>query len=161
MKKIFALLVSFVIVATGFAQTGTQKEEAKRIILGERKGSASNPFPGDDRTVYGERGNRYPERYPNVSVSTRERQMYEINRAYNAKIYSIRNNRTLSRSEKERIIRQLESDRHRAIAQIDGRYYGNNDRSYEDYGDYKKSKGHKGNNGNHYGRYKGKSNPHK
>lgn len=167
MKTLFTLLLSTIIISSAFAQTDAQKEEVKRVILGEKKGPTSTPktgddrnvILGDDRTVYGERGSRYPERYPTTSGTSRERRIYEINREYDEKIYSIRNNRTLSRSERERIIRQLEADRRRRLAQVNDRPYGNGERSYEE-DDYKKDKKNKGNNGNHYGWQKGKGNPH-
>ena len=163
MKTILTLLLSFGVFAAAFAQTDAEKEEAKRVILGERK--VSGPVArrdddrtiilgGDDRTVYGKRSNRYPQTYG----SSRERQIVEINRAYNEKIYSIRNNRTLSRSEKERIIRQLELDRRRSIDQLRNDRYDN--RFDDNQSRYKKSKKYKNNNGNHYGWQKGKGNPH-
>lgn len=165
MKMIIPLLLSFITVTTVFAQTDAQKEEAKRVILGEKRGSTSTPktsdnrdviLGGDDRTVNGERGSRYP-----ANTGTKEQQIYEINREYEAKSHSIRNNRTLSASEKERIIRQLESDRRRKTARINDRYSGNGERSYEGRDDYKKTKKNKSNNGNHKGWQKGKGNPHK
>ena len=163
MKNTTFLLLSFSIATAGFAQTDAKKEEAKRVILGGKK-ETSTPAPetgdgrtvilGGDRDVYGE--NRTS--YPNTS-GTREQRIYEINRAYDAKIISIRNNRTLSPAEKERIIRQLEADRRRKINAVNGN--NNNGNEARDDKEYKKSKKHKGNNGNHYGWQKGKGNPHK
>ncbi len=169
MKTILTLLFSFIALSTVFAQTDAEREEAKRVILGEKRGSTSKPKTGndrevisggEDRTVYGERDRRYPDRYPTNTSTSRERKVYEINREYDAKINSIRANRTLSASEKERIIRQLESDRRRKLDRLNDRYKGNRERSYEDHDD-KKSKKYKSNNGNHYGWQKGKGNPHK
>lgn len=169
MKTILTLFISFITIST-FAQSDAEREEAKRVILGERKGSTSTPkqdedrdiiLGGDNRTVYGDRNRRYPESYPTTSGTARERQVYEINRAYDQKIYSIRNNSRLSRSEKERIIRQLERDRRYKIEQVNNRYYGNNERSYENRDTYKKDKRYKTNKGNHYGWERGKGNPHK
>ena len=114
---------------------------------------------GDNRTVYGETDPRYPQRYPSTA-SSREQRIYDINREYDAKIASIRNNPRLSRSEKERIIRQLEADRRQRIDAVNGSYQGKDRRNDKDE-DCKKSKKAKGNNGNHYGWEKGKGNPHK
>lgn len=169
MKNILTLLICTLLVSAAFAQTQAQKEEAKRVILGPKK--TSTPTSGDDRsvilggdnhTVYGEGDPRYPDRYPSTATS-REQRIYEINREYDAKIYSIRNNRTLSRSEKDRIIRQLEAERRRRIAAVNGSYSGRDRRhdEDEDHDDYKKSKKYKSNPGNHYGWEKGKGNPHK
>lgn len=166
MKKIRTLLLSVTLVTTAFAQTGAEREEAKRVILGERKNSTSYPksgndrnviLRGDDRTVYGGRSSRYPQRYPTTYGTSRERQIYEINRAYDARIYSIRHNRTLSRYEKERIIRQLENERRRKINQIADRY--SQDRRYNDDAcdDDRKNKRNKG---SRYGWRNGKGNPH-
>jgi hypothetical protein len=161
MKNILALFLSLMLVTAAFAQTDAQKEEAKRVILGEKKGSSTPSktddgrsviLGGDNRTVY---GSRYPEHYP--TTTSREQRINEINRAYDAKIYSIRNNRHLSSSEKDRIILQLEADRRREINAVNTSYYGKVKHDRDD--DYKKMK--KGNNGNHYGWEKGKGNPHK
>src|SRR5215217_6407088 len=129
MKNILTLLVGSLLVTAAFAQTDAQKEEAKRVILGSKKTSTSTSktsdnksviLGGDDnRTVYGETDRRYPDRYPSTSTS-REQRIYEINRTYDAKIRSIRNNPTLSASEKERMIRQLEVERRRRIAAVNG-----------------------------------------
>jgi hypothetical protein len=166
MKKILTLLVCTLVVSATFAQTDAQKEEAKRVILGPKKTSSTKTsddrsviLGGDDRTVYGEPGSRYPNRYPSTSTS-RDQRINDINRAYDAKIYSIRRNPTLSQSEKDRIIRQLEAERRRRIEAIDGRHYDKG-RCDDDDHEYKKGKKHKGNPGNHYGWEKGKGNPHK
>ena len=167
MKNILTLLVCSLFVSAAFAQTDAQKEEAKRVILGPKTTSTSKTGDdksvilggGDDRTVYGETDRRYPQRYPSTATS-REQRIYDINRTYDAKIASIRNNPRLSRSEKERIIRQLEAERRQRIAAVNGTYYGKDRRNSKDE-DCKKSKKNKGNNGNHYGWEKGKGNPHK
>ena len=172
MKNILTLLVCSLFVRAAFAQTDAQKEEAKRVILGPKKTSTSTSKTGDDksvilgggdnRTVYGETDPHYPQRYPSTSTS-REQRIYDINRTYDAKIASVRNNPTLSRAEKERIIRQLEADRRRRIDAVNGSYHGKDRRNDDDddHDDYKKHQKAKGNNGNHYGWEKGKGNPHK
>lgn len=164
MKHILTLLFSSLLITTAFAQTDADREEAKRVILGEKKTSYPNPgdgrdvvLGGDNRTVYGGT-ERYPQRYPTAS---REQRMYAINRDYEAKIYSIRTNRALSRSEKERIIRQLEADRRRQIAALHNDYYDWNRRYDDEDKEYRKSKKYKNNNGNHYGWERDNGNPHK
>lgn len=163
MKTILTLAFAIAFSTTLFAQKDAGKEEMKRVILGEKKGSTSYPKSGDERDVYGGRddrtvyGNERNRRYEERDLyGSRERQIYEINRRYDIKIRSIENNRALSRSERERIIRQLEADRRREINRINDRHNGN-DRD----DDYKKPKKGKGNNGNHYGWSKGKGHPHR
>src|SRR5215218_3661002 len=143
MKNILTLLVCSLFVTAAFAQTDAEKEEAKRVILGEKKSSTSTSktgddksviLGGDDRTVYGKTDRRYP-----TTSTSREQRIYEINREYDAKIRSIRNNPTLSRSEKDRMIRQLEAERRRRIAAINDSYSGK-DRRYNNDEDCKKSK---------------------
>ena len=165
MKRWSTLLLSLTLFATAFAQTNAEREEAKRVILGDRKGSTSYPksrndrdviSDRDDHPVYSKTSRRYPGQYPTVYGGSREQRIYEINREYDAKIYSIRQNHTLSRYEKERIIRQLETERRQRLAQLNNSY---RDRRYDndDCNDNKKAKRNKG---NHYGWSKGKGNPH-
>lgn len=165
MKNIITLLLSFTLVTAAFAQTETQREEAKRVILGEKKSSTSTStskesrgviLGGDNRTTTGE---RYPKSYP--TSSSREQRIAEINREYDAKIYSIRNNPTLSRSEKDRMIRDLEAERQRKIDAINNSYYSKKKRSDDDDDRDQKFEKHKSNPGHHYGWEKGKGNPHK
>lgn len=153
-------------VASANAQTS--QEDSRRVVLGtggggtrtERTSGGSNPVDvilGRDRRVEDNQGTRYPS----GTYGTREQQIDRVNREYDAKIYSIRNNRTLTAAEKERMIRQLEADRARRIRAINNRYY-DRDRRYDDRDDdYRKDKKYKSNPGNHYGWEKGKGNPHK
>ncbi len=159
MKKMITLLLCVGAVATTFAQTSA--EESRRIILGKQgetekerqERSSKDVILGrEDRRVYDKTGTRYPN-------GSREQRVREINREYDAKVRSIRNNRTLSAAEKERTIRQLNVDRARKIKEINGRYDDRRDRDDDDR-NYK-SKKNKSNNGNHYGWEKGKGNPHK
>jgi hypothetical protein len=173
MKKIVTLLITAAAFSSSFAQS-SEMEEAKRIVLGERKDSRSTSpstdprdvvLGRDERRVYDRKDTRYP-----TSTSSRSR-TEQINREYDAKIRSIRNNPNLSAAEKERIIRDLNNDRARRLRQVNGdnrRYEDRNykDRKYDrrddDDDDKKyKNKKAKGNNGNHYGWQKGKGNPHK
>ena len=168
MKKVITLLLIVSTVASASAQTS--QEESRRVVLGtggggtrtERTSTGSNPTDvilGRDRRVEDNQGTRYPS----GTYGTREQQIDRLNREYDAKIYSIRNNRTLTAAEKERMIRQLEADRARRIREINNRYYGDrrDDRRYDDDDDNRKDKKYKSNNGNHYGWEKGKGNPHK
>lgn len=174
MKKIITLLLCVGTVATAFSQTND--EEARRIILGKRTGSPSTPGGGtsnDPRDIILGGGDRRVNdgndtRYPNGTYGSRQQQIDQVNREYDSKIQSIRNNPTLSAAEKERMIRQLEADRARRIRDIN-RYYDTdrrdrdrdrNDRDRDDDDDDDRYK-QKGNNGNHYGWEKGKGNPHK
>lgn len=166
MKKVITLMLIVSTVASANAQTS--QEDSRRVVLGtggggtrtERTSGGSNPVDvilGRDRRVEDNQGTRYPS----GTYGTREQQIDRVNREYDAKIYSIRNNRTLTAAEKERMIRQLEADRARRIRAINNRYY-DRDRRYDDRDDdYRKDKKYKSNPGNHYGWEKGKGNPHK
>ncbi len=145
-----------------FAQS-QKTEEAKDVILGRKKSGSTNQNPRDiilnggneNGPIYGP--NNHPDNYP---YGSRQQRIEQINRQYDAKIQSIRNNPYLSTEEKRRIIRELNAERARKIRAI------NNDhnRDYDDDDDddkYKKDKKYKSNNGNHYGWEKGKGNPHK
>src|SRR5215203_4136209 len=105
MKKVITLLLIVSTVASASAQTS--QEESRRVILGSGGGSTSErnsgSSPGDvilgrDRRVEDNGGTRYP----NGTYGTREQEIDRVNRDYDAKIYSIRNNRNLSAAEKER-----------------------------------------------------------
>jgi len=152
MKKIVTLLLAVAAVSGAFAQSRTT-EEAKRILTGI-PGDNRTSYPGDDRRVYDERSS-----YPGSRSGSED----GVNREYDEKIRSIRNNRTLSNAEKDRIIRDLENQRQRRLQQI----RGYDDRRYDDHrydNNYKNNKHkqkNKGNNGKHLGWEKGKGNPHK
>ena len=163
MKTLLTLFVLFAALIPTFAQNDAEREEAKRVILGDKKKSSTSSRTSDRTVILGDDDRRVYEsnRYPTTYGSTRNRQANQINREYDAKINSIRNNARLSRSEKERIIRQLESDRRHRLARLDDRNYKYNNRSDNDRYDTKKSKRHKSHNGNHYGWEKGKGNPHR
>ncbi len=161
MKKIFTLLLAGATVFSVNAQTS--KEEARRVILGQGGGSKTTTGNGGNTQnprdiILGGGGNNgntdYPNSYP--SNGSREARIDAINREYNNKIYSIRNNSTLSSAEKERMIRQLENDRARRIRQINNEYNENNN-SNGNTGN-KKYKKNKSNNGKHKGWTKGKGN---
>lgn len=166
MKKIMTLALCLGAAFFATAQSTREMEDVKDIILGPKKSSGDNRTSDkdiilgrDDRRVYDD-DRRYPTR------TSRSSEEYRINREYDAKINSIRNNRHLSRAEKERAIRQLESDRNRRLRQLndrnynDRRRYNDDDRRY-DYGKNKDHKKYKKNNGKHLGWEKGKGNPHK
>ncbi len=96
-----------------------------------------------------ERGSRYP-------TGTREQNVDQVNRDYDAKVQSIRNNPYLSSAEKERAIRQLNNDRARRIKEINN---GNEERRYEKRKDRDNDKRYeRHDNGKHKGWEKGKGN---
>jgi hypothetical protein len=150
MKQILTLLL-----AVGFftaAQAQTTRDEARRVILGGGSGSGGNGSSGRDVILGG--GNNgesypYPGNYP--TTGSRQSRTDQINRDYENKIQSIRNNPYLSNDEKQRTIRQLERDRQSRIRQL-----GNND-NYRDYDDDRYDNKHK-DNGKHKGWYKKEKN---
>lgn len=149
MKQILTLLL-----AVGFftvAQAQTSRDEARRVILGGSSGSGTNGSNGRDVILGG--GNNgesypYPGTYP--TSGSRESRIDQINRDYDKKIQSIRNNPYLNNEEKQRMIRQLEKDRQSRIRQLGN--YG--DRDYDDdrYNNNRKD------NGKHKGWYKKEKN---
>lgn len=152
MKRILTLLIAVGLAAGASAQTS--KEEARRVILGGGNKNGGNTNERSRDVILGDGGNNdnnnrrtYPNSYPNSGSRADQ-----INREYDIKINSIRNNPNLSQSEKQRIIRELEADRARALRKAGN--YGN-DR------DYKKDKKYKSNNGKHKGWTKGKGNKHR
>lgn len=179
--KLFITLLAATLPFTGLLAQSQTTEEAKRVILGERRDSRNDDSKDvvlgrDGRPVYEERGS--------TNERNRQARINQVNREYDAKVRSIRNNNTLSRSEKERIIRDLEEERSRRIREINSdRNRRDNDhrnddrrnddrrnddrrrddRSYERGYENKKGKKdkNKGNNGKHKGWQKGKGNPHR
>jgi len=154
MKKLITLLFAAGTFVAVHAQTS--KDEARRVILGqEKKGSSSTSRNGKDVVLGGGNETTYPNSYPNNYPSgSRQAEIDRVNREYDAKVWSIRNNNTLTPEEKSRMIRQLEQDRARKIRQIN---------QSDGYGYGKKGKGYGKNNnpGKHLGWEKGKGNPHK
>ena len=174
MKKIITLLLCTGVFVSTFAQTSS--EESRRIILGRKSGgstSGTGSRTSDPRDVILGRDDRRADdngRYPSGTYGSREEQINQVNREYDYKIQSIRNNPSLSEAEKERMIRQLNADRARRIRELNARTqdrndrdrrYDRDDRDDDDDDDYKKDKKYKSNNGNHYGWEKGKGNPHR
>jgi hypothetical protein len=169
MKKLFTLLFVFGAVATSFAQT---RDEAKDIILGKKNKNESETNkpvdkPKDVLIIGGKKDDERP--YPSGTSSEQQVRIDQVNREYDAKIQSIRNNPTLTEEEKGRAIAQLNKDRARKIREIRGDSRTNTGKSRKGHGheneddddngnDRSKAKG---NNGNHYGWEKGKGNPHK
>ncbi|MGE5519677.1 MAG: hypothetical protein ACM3VS_07100 [Candidatus Dadabacteria bacterium] len=150
MKKILTLLIAFGAFISLHAQT--TRDEARRVILGQPK---SGNYPSDSRDVI-LGGNNYPNgNYPNGS---REAQIDQINREYDYKIQSVRNNPYISNAEKDRQIRNLERQRENKIRKVNEQYNGNYDRNrnYDRNGNYGKK-----NNGKHLGWEKGVGNPHR
>jgi hypothetical protein len=175
MKKIITLLFAIGAFTTSFAQS---RDDAKDVILG-RKDRTSNPNSKttpqkpSDVLIFGKKDPNNTGTYPNTS-GDRQAQVDQVNREYDAKIASVRNNPYLSESEKQRTIDQLNKDRARRIREINGTYRsdrnggkkhhdGDNEDEDNDHGrgqGNERSKA-KGNNGNHYGWEKGKGNPHR
>lgn len=157
MKKILTLLLAAGAFLTLHAQS---REETRRVILGSPKDNGNYGDRDRDVILGGNNNSRYPS--TNRSYDNRQYQIDQINREYNAKIQSIRNNRYLSSQEKSRAIRQLEQDRQRRINDIN-RQYSTSNRRYDndryDNRNYNRNERH--DNGKHKGWYKGKGNPHK
>ena len=149
MKQILTLLL-----AVGFftvAQAQTSRDEARRVILGGSSGSGTNGSNGRDVILGG--GNNgesypYPGTYP--TSGSRESRIDQINRDYDKKIQSIRNNPYLNNEEKQRMIRQLEKDRQSRIRQLGN--YGDRDYNDDRYNNNRKD------NGKHKGWYKKEKN---
>jgi hypothetical protein len=171
MKKITTLLIA--VGAFVAVQAQTSREEARRIILGSPKGSSTTTYPSstsqNPRDIIlgggGNNGTTYPNSYPSsYPAGSREAQVDQVNREYNAKIQSVRNNPYLSQAEKDRAIRQLENDRARRIRAIygqSGNYNKGNHKRYDrDEDDDDRYEG-RHDNGKHLGWEKGKGNPHK
>ena len=153
MKKFITFLIA--LGAFVSVQAQTSREEARRVILGQPKNTDNGSRNDRDVILGGNSRTDYPT-YPGGSST----QVDQINRDYDNKIQSVRNNPYLSQAEKDRMIQQLERDRQRRIREINnsnngGRY--NDDDRY----DNKKYKKHKSNNGKHKGWTKGKGNKHR
>lgn len=138
MKKLLTLFA--LLIMAGAMNAQSSKEEARRIILGDRQESGRG---NNDRDVVLGRNDDY-KRFPS---SERDYRLDEINREYDQKIRSIENNRLLSAEEKRDIIRQLEKDRKKKINALN--------RGRKD--DYKRDRK---DNGKHKGWYKQKSKKH-
>lgn len=143
MKKILTLLLAAGAFITVQAQS---KEEARRVILGGN-GSGNNGSNRDRDVILGggNNGDTYPSYPGSTSSRDRQSQIDQVNREYDNKIQSIRNNSYLSYEEKQRAIRQLEKDRQARIKQIN-KSYDRNGRYDDDRDRYEKR-----NNGKHKG----------
>jgi hypothetical protein len=118
MKKLFALVFAIGAVTSVFAQRSyDRRDESRDVILGQQNHSVYNNNRGNDGYF-----------------STRERddQIERINRNYNWRIQSVRNDRHLRNAEKKREIRFLENERDSKIREVVERYnyYNNNNRNY-------------------------------
>ena len=149
MKKLITLVFIIGGFTTGFAQS-TTIDRAKEVITKERT-NTSGSYP-DNRRVSTD------DRYPNST--SREAEISEINKRYDAKIQAVRVNPILSAEEKERRIKNLEYERAQQIREINNRYYGGNDYSKNKNKAQGKAYGKKDNPGKHLGWEKGKGNPH-
>lgn len=145
MKKIITLLLA----AGAFLAVSAQstRDEGRKVILGQEKNGSQR-----DRDVVLGRNDRNPT-YPNSNGSSVD----QINREYDAKIWSIRNNHTLTPDEKTRIIRQLEKERAQKIRKANQSYGTHKGKKNKDYDDDR----YKNNRGKHKGWTKGKGNKHR
>jgi hypothetical protein len=175
MKKIITLLMAVGAFATSFAQT---RDDAKDVILGRKQGTPKDPrtYPQNpgEVVIFGGKNGDNTGNYP-TGTSGRQAQIDQVNREYDTKIQSVRNNPYLSQAEKDRTIAQLNRDRAARIRQINAGgnnngVYKNNKKHHDDGDEEGDDNGNgrgnersknKGNNGNHYGWEKGKGNPHK
>jgi len=116
MKKLFVLVMAIGAMTSVFAQRGyDRKDESRDVILGQQ-----------NRSVYN--NNRSNDGY--FSSRERDEQIERINRNYNRRIQSVRNDRYLRNGEKKREIRFLENERDTKIREVIERYnYYNNNRN--------------------------------
>jgi hypothetical protein len=165
MKRITTLLIAAFTLSIA-AQAQTTEEEARRVVLGQKKDRSK---PREDRDAESRRndGPVYEDNRRNTSGS-REAEVDRINREYDYKIQSIRDNNALTREEKQRIITDLNREREKEIRRVNAR---SRDRDYDDRNDdddrdkdddrNKKNKKYKSNRGKHKGWEKGKGNKHR
>jgi hypothetical protein len=164
MKKLLAILLAVSCFSVTYAQSSAEK--AKRVIRGERRDY--DPDNNSRDVVVG--GNRRPV-YDDRDYRSGNNSRAAIDREYEAKIRYVRNNHKLKRAEKNRIIRGLQAEHARRIADLNNsNRYNQNDRRYSErsmeyrrYDDdkkFNKKNRYKGNNGKHLGWQKGKGNPH-
>jgi hypothetical protein len=152
MKKLIVLIFILGGFINSFAQSSTI-DKAKEVITKEPR-NTSGSYP-NERRVSTDNGN--------ANSGSREAEISEINKRYDAKIQAVRVNPILSAEEKERRIRDLEYERAQKVRAINNRYYGGNN------GDYSKNKNKvkqkhydkKDNPGKKLGWEKGKGNPHR
>ena len=147
MKKIITLLIAAGTFVTLHAQTS--KEEARRVVLGEPKNGTSTPSRSGRDVVLGGDNTRTNPNNRNYPYGSREAQSEQINREYDAKINSIRNNVYLSQSEKQKMIAQLEKDRAKKLRELNNNYKGKkyDDEDHHDNGKHKGWEKGKGNQG--------------
>ncbi|HJW16219.1 MAG TPA: DUF1542 domain-containing protein [Flavisolibacter sp.] len=162
MKKLLTILFALGALVSAHAQTS--KDQARRVILGQPKNAPNTSNPRDVILGGGNNGGNYPNSYPgNYPSGSSQGQIDQVNREYDSKIQSIRNNPYLSQAEKDRAIRQLENDRARRIRAINGQNGNysrkNGKRHYDDDNDEQYEGRH--DNGKHLGWEKGKGNPHR
>jgi hypothetical protein len=149
MKKLIILGLILTSFATSFAQSSTI-DKAKEVITKQPKNNPET-YP-DNRRVS-------TENYP--TSGSREAEISEINRQYEAKIQAVRVNPILSAEEKERRIKALEYERAQKVRQVNNRYYGSDDYSKKQNKAKGKAYGKDNNPGKRLGWEKGKGNPHR
>ena len=154
MKKFITLFTAAFLVA-GFANAQTG-EDARDVILGKKKKTEQGQQ--DPRDVLGKRksDDDRDARYPSGS---REAETDRINREYDYKIQTIRNNNALSAEEKRRMIDYLNKEREKELRKVrkDDKKYDDDDRDDRTKNDQE----FKSNRGKHKGWQKGKGNKHR
>jgi hypothetical protein len=114
MKKIITLLFSFGLFATSFAQYNRGHNNR------------------DDQYVYNQRDHYGKGNYD--IAKNRNLQIERINREFDYKIQSIKNNRYLNRRAKKAAIKNAEKDRKRQIKIVNDRFkYARSDNRYNDW----------------------------
>ena len=149
MKKLIILSLILAGFNASFAQSPAI-EKARGVITKQPK-TNSESYPDNRRLS--------TDSYP--AGSSREAEISEVNRQYEAKIQAVRANPLLSAEEKERRIKALEYERAQQIRQINNRYYGSNDYSKKPNKQQGKGYGKNNNPGKRLGWEKGKGNPHR
>ena len=127
MKKVFLLLFSAGIFTTAFPQHGYQNDYAKNsktestdIIIGQKNGYG----------VYSTNGR--PDPYE-LSSRDKDRQIQNINREFDMRIYAVRRDRYLRSSEKKRQINMLERQRNEQIWQVMNHFSKDRNAHNDDY----------------------------
>lgn len=155
MKKIITLFTA-ALFSAGIIHAQTP-EDARDVILGKKKKAEKGQQ--DPRDILGNRrSDERTERYPS---SSEEAERARINREYDYKIQTIRNNNALNEEEKRRTIDYLYKEREKELRRIrkDNRRYDDDDNDRDDrYKKNKKNKDYQSNRGKHKGWAKGKGN---
>ncbi|MFI5186046.1 MAG: hypothetical protein ACHQF0_04940 [Chitinophagales bacterium] len=129
MKKLFVILLSMIIVMSASAQVkyggGHFYRPRTRVIVGVGAGF----YPWYNPYGYGYWG--YPLGYPYYARPSRLGLKIEDIRAdYRDRIWSARHDKSLSRSERKKEVRQLKSERDAAIRDAERNYHRSSNAQY-------------------------------